>query len=49
MFRNLVRLKVVVNMTDFRQYKFIVFTSRYLPWLAALLAKKHAKHFRVTD
>jgi short-subunit dehydrogenase len=32
-----------------RQYKFIVFTSRYLPWLAALLAKKHAKHFRVTD
>ena len=32
-----------------RQYKFIVFTSRYLPWLAALLAKRHAKHFRVTD
>ena len=31
------------------QYKAIVFASRYLPWLAAMLTKRNAKHFRVTD
>jgi hypothetical protein len=31
------------------QYKVIVFINRYLPWLAAILTKRTAKHFRVTD
>jgi len=31
------------------QYKFIVFANRYLPWLAAILTKRNAKHFRITD
>ena len=31
------------------QYKVIVFINRYLPWLAAILTRRHAKHFRVTD
>jgi len=31
------------------QYKFIVFANRYLPWLAAILTKRNAKHFRVTE
>jgi len=31
------------------QYKTIVFMNRYLPWLAAILTKRTAKHFRVTD
>lgn len=31
------------------QYKVIVFINRYLPWLAALLTRRTAKHFRVTD
>jgi len=32
-----------------RQYKFIVFTNRYLPWLAKILTRRNEKHFRVTD
>ena len=32
-----------------RQYKAIVFANRYLPWLAAILSRRTAKHFRVTD
>ena len=32
-----------------RQYKLIVFANRYLPWLAAILTERNAKHFRVTD
>ena len=32
-----------------KQYKSIVFVSRYLPWLAAILTKRNEKHFRVTD
>jgi short-subunit dehydrogenase len=32
-----------------RQYKFIVFANRYLPWLASILTKRNAKHYRVTD
>ena len=32
-----------------RQYKAIVFANRHLPWLAAILTKRNAKHFRVTD
>lgn len=32
-----------------RQYKFIVFTNRYLPWLATILTKRSEKHFRVTE
>ena len=32
-----------------RQYKAIVFANRYLPWLAAILTKRNARHFRVTD
>ena len=32
-----------------RQYKAIVFINRYLPWLAAILTRRTAKHFRVTD
>lgn len=31
------------------QYKLIVFANRYLPWLAAILTKRNAEHFRVTD
>ena len=31
------------------QYKFLVFANRYLPWLANMLTKRNAKHFRVTD
>jgi len=31
------------------QYKLMAFASRYLPWLAAILTKKNAKYFRVTD
>ena len=32
-----------------RQYKSIVFTNRYLPWLAKILTRRNEKHFRVTD
>jgi len=32
-----------------RQYKFIVFTNRYLPWLAKILTRRNEKHFRITD
>jgi len=32
-----------------RQYKAIVFANRYLPWLAAILTKRQARQFRVTD
>lgn len=32
-----------------RQYKAIVFANRHLPWLANILTKRNAKHFRVTD
>jgi short-subunit dehydrogenase len=31
------------------QYKVIVFLNRHLPWLAAMLTRSQAKHFRVTD
>ncbi len=31
------------------QYKMIVFANRYLPWLASILVKRNAKHFRVLD
>lgn len=45
MFANKVKTVVVPG----RQYKFIVFADRYLPWLAAIITKRNAKHFRVTD
>lgn len=32
-----------------RQYKVIVFINRYLPWLASILTRRTARHFRVTD
>ena len=32
-----------------RQYKFLAFASRYLPWLAAKITSRNAKYFRVTD
>ena len=32
-----------------RQYKLVVFTNRYLPWLAKILTRRNEKHFRVTD
>ena len=32
-----------------RQYKFIVFINRYLPWLAKLMTARNAKHYRVTE
>lgn len=32
-----------------RQYKAIIFANRYLPWLANILTRRTAKHFRVTD
>ena len=32
-----------------RQYKLMVFTNRYLPWLAKILTKRNEKYFRVTD
>jgi short-subunit dehydrogenase len=31
------------------QYKAIVFADRYLPWLAAILTRRTARNFRVTD
>jgi len=31
------------------QYKAIVFIDRYLPWLSAILTRRTARHFRVTD
>jgi len=31
------------------QYKLMVFISRYLPWLATILANRTARYFRVTD
>ena len=31
------------------QYKMIVFANRHLPWLASILVKRNAKHFRVLD
>jgi len=30
-------------------YKFLVFTSRYMPWFYKLLARRNEKHFRSTD
>jgi len=30
-------------------YKFLVFTSRYLPWLYRILSRRNEKHFRATD
>ena len=41
--------KVKTVVVPGRQYKFIVFADRYLPWLAAIITKRNAKHFRVTD
>jgi len=32
-----------------RIYKFLAFTSRYLPWLYTLIARRNEKHFRTTD
>ena len=32
-----------------RQYKLMVFTNRYLPWLAKILTRRNEKYFRVTD
>ena len=32
-----------------RQYKLVVFTNRYLPWLAKILTRRNEKYFRVTD
>ena len=32
-----------------RQYKSIVLTNRYLPWLAKILTRRNEKHFRLTD
>jgi short-subunit dehydrogenase len=32
-----------------RQYKLIVFVYRYLPWLASVLSRRQAKHYRVTE
>lgn len=32
-----------------RQYKAIVFINRYLPWLAAILTRRTASRFRITD
>ena len=41
--------KVEAIVVPGRQYKSIVFVSRYLPWLAAILTKRNEKHFRITD
>jgi len=32
-----------------RIYRFLVFTSRYLPWLYKILTRRSEKHFRATD
>ncbi|MGD9022034.1 MAG: SDR family oxidoreductase [Lysobacterales bacterium] len=32
-----------------KQYKLMVFISRYLPWLARMNSRRMAKHFRVAD
>lgn len=31
------------------QYKMIAFNSRYLPWLARILARRYEKYYRITD
>ncbi|MFC1776354.1 SDR family NAD(P)-dependent oxidoreductase [Pseudomonadota bacterium] len=41
--------KVKTVVVPGRQYKFIVFVYRYLPWLASILSKRSAKHYRVTE
>lgn len=41
--------KPVTVVVPGRQYKMIVFLFRYFPWLAAMISKKNAKHYRVTD
>jgi short-subunit dehydrogenase len=41
------RVKAIV--VPGRQYKLMVFISRYLPWLATILANRTSRHFRVTD
>lgn len=32
-----------------RQYKFMVFAARYLPWLARWIARRNARHYRITE
>lgn len=46
---NLAADKVKTVLIPGRQYKLLVFISRYLPWLAKIFTNRHAKHFRVTD
>ena len=41
--------KVKTVIVPGRQYKLIVFMFRYLPWLASILTRRNAKHYRVTD
>ena len=41
--------KVKTVLVPGRQYKLIVFMNRYLPWLAAMLTRRTARNFRVTD
>ena len=43
------REKVKTVVVPGGQYKGIVFASRYLPWLAAILSRRTVRHFRVTD
>jgi short-subunit dehydrogenase len=41
--------KVKLLVIPGRQYKFTVFVSRYLPWLATILSKRTSKYWRQTD
>jgi len=41
--------KVTAVLVPGRQYKVIVFMNRYLPWLAAIMTRRTATKFRVTD
>jgi hypothetical protein len=41
--------KVKTVLVPGKQYKAIVFINRYVPWLAAILTRRTARNFRVTD
>ncbi len=47
--RNMTADKVKPVLIPGGVYKFLVFTSRYLPWLYKILSRRKEKHFRETD
>ena len=47
--RAMTKDKVKTVIVPGKIYKILVFVYRYLPWLAAIIMKNNAKHYRVTD